>query len=387
MGDKVTVFVQKVRRDGKIDAAFRKYGTFPKLQDSKGVLLQALLDSPTGVLPLGDKSNSEEVVARLGISKSQFKAAVGMLYKSRVLDAPQDRAIALLPDVDRAALAEEIETGSKAVAAAQGGSAFTVRERGRVVGGGDAAEGEGGGEGKQLGGWGERAERGEGEGMNEEDRWTKRKVFIRGLPFSLTEDDVFKMMAKIGEVVRIRGMVRRDDGRPSGVAWVEYEDEISAETAKKVFDGKTFRGRYLEVFTMEEMRSEQHRGRGGGGRGGGGGGGGSGGYKGDRGGDRGGGFKGGRGGGDRGGGGRRDFSSSRPPRSRGYDGDNVFGGGGGGDQQGEDSWSDAGWKGAGAGAAAGGRDGGAGGGGGGYLKASGLDFGAGGLDDLGDDDE
>lgn len=357
----VTVYVQKVRRDGKVDAAFRKYGTFPKLQDSRGVLLRALLDSPTGVVPLGDKSNAEEVVAYLGISKSQFKAAVGMLYKSRVLDAPQDRAIALLPDVDREALEEEIKSGSKAMAAASGGGAFTVKERG-----GAAAEG---GE-RGLGSWEGREQRGE---QSEEDRWTKRKVFVRGLPFSLTEDDVHKMMGKIGPVVRIRGMVRRDDGRPSGVAWVEYEAEADAETAKQVFHGKTFRDRYLEVFNMEEMRSDQHRGRDGGGRRGGGGGGyGGGGRRPDRGGDRGGrggGWK----GGDRGGGRREYGSSSQPARSRGYDNADS------GDQQGEAEWSDAGWKGA-------GRGGGGGGGGGGYLKTEGLDFGAGGLDDLGDDE-
>jgi predicted RNA-binding protein (virulence factor B family) len=39
-------------------------------------VLDALHASPDGSVPLGDKSDSEAVVARLAISKTQFKAAV-----------------------------------------------------------------------------------------------------------------------------------------------------------------------------------------------------------------------------------------------------------------------------------------------------------------------
>lgn len=195
----------------------------------------------------------------------------------------------------------------------------------------------------------------------------------------------------MGGVAKVRGMVRKDDGRPSGVAWIEYEDEASAAGAKKVFDGQTFRGRYLEVrgrqapssmrreggrgsgrtvmvlmgglsgwcmqvFTMQEMRDEAHRkgndggmGRGGksfggGGRSFGGGGGGYRGGGGRGGGGRGGGRSFGRGGGGRGGrggpswedreGGAEDrWASSRGGNGGGYmdqDGDGGRRGGGGG---------------------------------------------------------
>lgn len=130
----------------------------------------------------------------------------------------------------------------------------------------------------------------------QQTQWLQTKVFVRGLPYSLTEEDVYTMFGKVrpagdaigfgwgvrlsgvnrsfllwnggppkhqltpvpsfsctqvGGVVKVRGMVRRDDGRPSGVAWVEFEDEEAPNSAKKVFDGKTFRGRYLEVRTRE----------------------------------------------------------------------------------------------------------------------------------------
>ena len=337
VGDRCPVYVQKVRRDGKVDASFRKFGTFPKLQDGRQVVLDALLASRDGSLPLGDKSNSEEVVATLGISKSQFKAAVGMLYKERQLAAPEGFRISLLPEGERSeevgSSAEE-EEGEEGVERNQ--KAFSVRAEG--------------GEGGREGGW---AEGGGWDAKREEAKWAPTKVFIRGLPFSLTEEDVEKMMGKIGPLVGIRGMIRRDDGRPSGVAWVEYEDEADAVTAKSVFNGKTFRGRYLEVFNMEEMRSDQHR-RGGGGGGGGynkrGGDGGGGGYD-RRGGRGGGGYEsrgGGGGGGDwkTGGGQRRDFSSGR-----GGGGGGRYGGGR--EAEGEDSWGEVGgWRNSGAGEAA-----------------------------------
>lgn len=52
--------------------------------------------APGGVLPLGDRSASGAISSRLGISKSQFKAAVGSLYKARLLAPPDDEEIRLL---------------------------------------------------------------------------------------------------------------------------------------------------------------------------------------------------------------------------------------------------------------------------------------------------
>lgn len=321
VGDRCAVYVQKVRRDGKVDVSFRKFGTFPKLQDGRQVVWDALLASADGSLPLGDRSDSEEVVAALGISKSQFKAAVGMLYKARQVQAPEPYRITLVPEEERGGEGEGGgEEGGRVGERAASMPAFQVRPDG------------------EEGGWGTRME-GNWDQKREEAKWAPTKVFIRGLPFSLTEEDVHKMMSKIGAVVGIRGMTRRDDGRPSGVAWVEYEEEADAVTAKGVFNGKTFRGRYLEVFSMDEMRSDQHRRGGGGGyekKGGGGG------YERRGGGGRPGGYDrrgASLGGGDwkAGGGQRREFS----PRggmggSRSYDADG----------EGEDSWGDVGmgWK-------------------------------------------
>lgn len=107
VGDRCVVYVQKVRRDGKVDASFRKFGTFPKLQDGRQVVWDALLASADGSLPLGDRSDSEEVVAALGISKSQFKAAVGMLYKARQVQAPEPYRITLVPEEERGGEGEE----------------------------------------------------------------------------------------------------------------------------------------------------------------------------------------------------------------------------------------------------------------------------------------
>lgn len=146
-------------------------------------------------------------------------------------------------------------------------------------------------------------------------------MFVRGLPYSLTEEDVRKIFSKMGEVVSIRGMYRRSDGKPSGVAWIVYDSVEGVEKAKKIIHGQTFRGRYLEVFDMKglEERDQQRASRGwiGGGGGGRRGGGGGRRDRGSFGGDDGFGVGGGRG--DRGGGYGGGFKSSSSSSSKGVD--------------------------------------------------------------------
>jgi uncharacterized protein len=100
VGDRVTLYVQKVRDDGKLDVAFRKYGLFPKLKDARQLVLDALKATPDGVLPLGDRSDAGDILARLGISKSQFKAAAGMLYKEKLIGPPEDNRLVLAAGSD-----------------------------------------------------------------------------------------------------------------------------------------------------------------------------------------------------------------------------------------------------------------------------------------------
>src|SRR3954468_3373523 len=78
-GQHVRGFIKKVREDGKIDVALQKQG-IAAAQDVRDVLLSKLKEHK-GFLQLSDISPPEEIHAILGISKKNFKKAVGMLYK------------------------------------------------------------------------------------------------------------------------------------------------------------------------------------------------------------------------------------------------------------------------------------------------------------------
>ena len=80
-GDRLTGCVVNVRPDGKLDISMQRIGK-SRFRDFAEVLMEEL-EKSGGVLPFTDKSSSEEIAERFGVSKKTFKRAVGNLYKSR----------------------------------------------------------------------------------------------------------------------------------------------------------------------------------------------------------------------------------------------------------------------------------------------------------------
>ncbi len=78
-GTHVKGYVKKIRDDGKIDVALQKQGISAAV-DVKDILLQKLQENK-GILKLSDASTPELIYDVLGISKKNFKKALGMLYK------------------------------------------------------------------------------------------------------------------------------------------------------------------------------------------------------------------------------------------------------------------------------------------------------------------
>ena len=83
LGHKLKGFIREFRPDGKIDLSLQKKG-FEKSTDIKEQLL-TILEDTKGFLPLTDKSSSELIFKTTGMSKRNFKMAVGMLYKSQLI--------------------------------------------------------------------------------------------------------------------------------------------------------------------------------------------------------------------------------------------------------------------------------------------------------------
>ena len=78
-GEDVEARVLKVREDGKLDLSIREKAYLQMDEDAERIL--ALLDSYEGSLPFSDKAAPEVIKYETGMSKNEFKRAVGRLLK------------------------------------------------------------------------------------------------------------------------------------------------------------------------------------------------------------------------------------------------------------------------------------------------------------------
>jgi len=102
------------------------------------------------------------------------------------------------------------------------------------------------------------------------------KLFVGGLSFSTTQEEVESLFAQAGQIQSVFLASDRDTGRSRGFAFVEYNDDADALKAIEQFNGYELGGRALRVNAAEEKPARRSFGgppSGGGGRPGGGGGG------------------------------------------------------------------------------------------------------------------
>ncbi len=80
VGDEVTARVTDVRGDGKLNLSIREKAYLQIEKDAKEIL--SIIDSYDGVLPFNDKVSPEIIKRETGMSKNEFKRAVGTLLKA-----------------------------------------------------------------------------------------------------------------------------------------------------------------------------------------------------------------------------------------------------------------------------------------------------------------
>ncbi|HRI05994.1 MAG TPA: DNA-binding protein [Candidatus Dojkabacteria bacterium] len=82
IGKTYLAYIKEIRQDGKIDITFRRHGYKNFIESATEILMKKIKDN-SGKLSLTDNSSPELIKRTLGISKRQFKQAVGKLLKER----------------------------------------------------------------------------------------------------------------------------------------------------------------------------------------------------------------------------------------------------------------------------------------------------------------
>lgn len=100
-----------------------------------------------------------------------------------------------------------------------------------------------------------------------------KKLYVGGLPYSATEDQLKEMFAPAGTVASAIIIMDKMSGRSKGFGFVEMSTDEEAAKAIELMNGKDVEGRSLTVAEARPMEPRAPRGnydrRGGGDRGGG----------------------------------------------------------------------------------------------------------------------
>lgn len=86
-GQSISGFIKHIRPDGRIDLSLK---SSREIRDEYTEAIQVYLDEHDGFAPVHDKSSPAEIFDLLGMSKGQFKKAVGGLYKRHIVTIEKD---------------------------------------------------------------------------------------------------------------------------------------------------------------------------------------------------------------------------------------------------------------------------------------------------------
>ncbi len=73
------------------------------------------------------------------------------------------------------------------------------------------------------------------------------RVFVGGLPYSMTEEDVKAFFAPAGTVVSVFLPIEKETGRKRGFGFVEFATEAEQDNAIKMFNEADCGGRKISV--------------------------------------------------------------------------------------------------------------------------------------------
>jgi RNA recognition motif-containing protein len=80
-------------------------------------------------------------------------------------------------------------------------------------------------------------------------------LFVSGLPFSLTQEELQSAFSAYGNVTSARIIKDRDTGRSRGFGFVEMESEDGAHAAISSLDQSELKGRRINVKVAQDRPS------------------------------------------------------------------------------------------------------------------------------------
>jgi cold-inducible RNA-binding protein len=86
------------------------------------------------------------------------------------------------------------------------------------------------------------------------------KLYVGNLPYSVSEENLREMFAKVGAVKSVSLITDRDTGRSKGFAFIEMENQEDAQKAISQFNGTNVEARNI---TVNFARPREEGGRGG----------------------------------------------------------------------------------------------------------------------------
>ncbi len=99
------------------------------------------------------------------------------------------------------------------------------------------------------------------------------KLFVGGLPFATTDEELANIFGEHGKVASAVVVKDRDTGRSKGFGFVEFENDDEGKAAEKALHNSEMSGRTITVNEARPKEDRPRRDFGGGGNGGGNGGG------------------------------------------------------------------------------------------------------------------
>lgn len=92
------------------------------------------------------------------------------------------------------------------------------------------------------------------------------KLFVGGLPFATTSEELEQVFAEFGTVASAKVITDRETGRSKGFGFVEFENDDEGKKAEAEMNGKEIGGRTVNVNQARPQKPREDRGGYGGGQ-------------------------------------------------------------------------------------------------------------------------